>query len=39
MNMKKISGSKKVSDGFAYSSLTNKKFLSIKEIKKINKKK
>jgi UDP-N-acetylglucosamine 4,6-dehydratase len=38
MNMKKISGSKKVSDGFAYSSLTNKKFLSIKEIKKLIKK-
>jgi len=38
MNMKKISGSKKVSDGFAYSSLTNKKFLSVKEIKKLIKK-
>ena len=39
MNMKKISGSKKVSDGFVYSSLTNKKFLSVKEIKKLIKKK
>jgi len=38
MNMKKISGSKKVSDGFAYSSLTNKKFLSVKKIKKLIKK-
>jgi len=38
MNIKKISRLKKVVDGFSYSSLTNKEFLSIPEIKKLIKK-